>query len=69
MVKEELRIKELEKEIEMLKYKRLELSHKFKIEELNIRLEIATLMKSKGKKLRQKIKKVKEKMENEKNEK
>ena len=69
MVKEEIRIKELEKEIEMLKYKRLELSHKFKIEELNIRLEIATLMKSKGKKLRQKIKKVKEKMENEKNEK
>jgi len=67
MVKEEIRIKELEKEIEMLKYKRLELSHKFKIEELNIRLEIATLMKSKGKKLRQKIKKVKEKMENEKN--
>ena len=63
-----LRILSLSLIFNEIKYKRLELSHKFKIEELNIRLEIFTLMKSKGKKLRQKIKKVKEKMETKKNE-
>ena len=61
-MKEELEIKKIELKIEQLKGKRMNQMHPYRIKELNLRLEIAKLYRSK-KKIK-KIEKLKKEVRN-----